>query len=325
MSLAADRPLNWNLLGSLADTEIYEEQLRRVRRRRRARCPRRRARLAGHHAHARGSHCSRPCPGWRDVVRLVTPTGVGPRSPTRRRATPSRAGAAKAMTARRSACSSDWHADGGRPDDGGRRQRVGRSEPGRRLRPRGGTDVVDVLLDVVLPDPTGTLGRCCRRSRRRSVVRRGLGARAVEVWKDARVVLGGSDAGAHVDLMCHANYPTVVLGEVVRDRGLAHRSRRRCSMMTDRPGRALRAARPRPGAEDASHADLVVFDPATVASEPARVAARPSRRRRAPVRRVACGIDRVLVGRRRDRDRGRRRPMRAPGTVAPIRPAIPRR
>ena len=40
------------------------------------------------------------------------------------------------------------------------------------------------------------------------------------IWKDPRVVLGGSDAGAHLDLMCHANYPTRVLGEVVRQRGL---------------------------------------------------------------------------------------------------------
>ena len=31
MSLAADRPLNWNLLGSLASEEIYEQQLRGVR------------------------------------------------------------------------------------------------------------------------------------------------------------------------------------------------------------------------------------------------------------------------------------------------------
>ena len=27
MSLAADRPLNWNLLGSLSPVEIYEQQL----------------------------------------------------------------------------------------------------------------------------------------------------------------------------------------------------------------------------------------------------------------------------------------------------------
>ena len=39
-------------------------------------------------------------------------------------------------------------------------------------------------------------------------------------------MLGGSDAGAHLDLMCHANYPTVVLGEVVRDRGLLALERR---------------------------------------------------------------------------------------------------
>ena len=82
-----------------------------------------------------------------------------------------------------------------------------------------GTDVIDVLIDVVLPDKltlylvlpslTPSLGRSDEGW-----------AKRVEVWKDPRVMLGGSDAGAHLDLMCHANYPTVVLGEVVRDRGL---------------------------------------------------------------------------------------------------------
>jgi N-acyl-D-aspartate/D-glutamate deacylase len=77
-------------------------------------------------------------------------------------------------------------------------------------------------------------------------------------------MLGGSDAGAHLDLMCHANYPTVVLGEVVRDRGLLT-VEEAVEMMTDRPARHYGLAdrgRVVPG----FHADLVVFDPATVAS-----------------------------------------------------------
>src|SRR5690606_22710481 len=61
-------------------------------------------------------------------------------------------------------------------------------------------------------------------------------AKRVEVWKDRRVMLGGSDAGAHLDLMCHANYPSVVLGEVVRDRGLLSLEEA-VQMMTDRPAR----------------------------------------------------------------------------------------
>ncbi len=107
-----------------------------------------------------------------------------------------------------------------------------------------GTDIVDVLIDVVLPDRlaltvvlpslTPSLGRSDE----------GWAAR-VAVWKDARVVLGGSDAGAHVDLMCHANYPTVVLGEVVRDRGLLSLEEA-VEMMTSVARPALRTPRPRP-------------------------------------------------------------------------------
>ena len=105
-------------------------------------------------------------------------------------------------------------------------------------------------------------------------------------------MLGGSDAGAHLDLMCHANYPTVVLGEVVRDRGLLSLEEA-VRMMTDGPpastGCAIGAGSPRAGI-----ADLVVFDPATVGSDRA-VAARPARRRRAALRRGG-GIEHVLVG-----------------------------
>ncbi len=82
---------------------------------------------------------------------------------------------------------------------------VGRASP--TIAAARGTDVIDVLIDVVLvdrltlfvvlPSLTPSLGRSDE----------GWRVRRVEVWKDPRVMLGGSDAGAHVDLMCHANYP----------------------------------------------------------------------------------------------------------------------
>lgn len=133
-----------------------------------------------------------------------------------------------------------------------------------------GTDVVDVLIDVILPDDltlyvvlpslVPSLGRTDE----------GWAAR-VAVWKDPRVMLGGSDAGAHLDLMCHANYPTRVLGEVVRERELLT-VEEAVEMMTDRPARHY-GLRDRGRIEPGWHADLVVFDPSTVASAPAELVA----------------------------------------------------
>ena len=161
--------------------------------------------------------------------------------------------------------------------DGGRRSGVrrGRGRSLGEIASVRGTDVVDVLLDVVLvdaltlyvvlPSLTPSLGRSDEGWRAR-----------VEVWKDPRVMLGGSDAGAHLDLMCHANYPTVVLGEVVRQRGLLSLEQA-VEMMTDRPARHYGLAhrgRVAPG----WFADLVVFDPEEVGSGPTEVLPRSTRR-----------------------------------------------
>ena len=69
------------------------------------------------------------------------------------------------------------------------------------------------------------------------------------------MLVGGSDAGAHLDLMCHANYPTVMLGQSVRRRGLLP-IEEAVRLMTDAPARLFglrdRAAWPRAGTPTSS-------------------------------------------------------------------------
>ncbi len=284
MSLAADRPLNWNLLGSLASEEIWEQQL-----------------LASDVAAARGAHVvalTLPdlmrmrsssvlpgLPGWRDVVELDQAGRRMALADPGRRAT-LRVGAEKA-TSRSMGVLADFTlmevADAGSPW-------VGRSLGS--IAEERMTDVIDVLLDVVLadgltldvvlPSLTPSLGRSDE----------GWAAR-VAVWRDPRVMLGGSDAGAHLDLMCHANYPTRVLSEVVRERDLLS-VEEAVEMMTDRPARHY-GLTGRGQVAEGFHADLVVFDPATVASDPATlVHDLPAGGGRLVA--GATGIDQVLVG-----------------------------
>ena len=79
-------------------------------------------------------------------------------------------------------------------------------------------------------------------------------------------MLGGSDAGAHLDRMLGSNYPTKFLGDTLRGKRLVS-VERAVQMMTQVPAR-LFGLTDRGTIEVGNHADLVLFDPATVDSGP---------------------------------------------------------
>jgi N-acyl-D-aspartate/D-glutamate deacylase len=83
-----------------------------------------------------------------------------------------------------------------------------------------------------------------------------------EVWQDPRAIVGGSDAGAHLDTMCGAIYSTSMLGDGVRARGLLSWEQA-VRLLTDVPAR-LYGLRDRGRLVAGGFADVVVFDPATI-------------------------------------------------------------
>jgi len=89
-----------------------------------------------------------------------------------------------------------------------------------------------------------------------------------ELWDDPDVMLGGSDAGAHLDRMMGSSYPTRFLADCLRGRQLVPLERA-VQMMTDIPAQ-LYGLRERGRLEPGLHADVFVFDPETVSSGPAR-------------------------------------------------------
>lgn len=88
-----------------------------------------------------------------------------------------------------------------------------------------------------------------------------------ETWRHEDVLLGGSDAGAHLDRMCGAPYTTRFLGDCLRGRRLVSLERA-VQMLTDDPAQ-LFGLRERGRIQEGFHADLVLFDPERIAADKA--------------------------------------------------------
>lgn len=151
---------------------------------------------------------------------------------------------------------------------------------------RGG-DPFDVLLDIVIADELGTGLRPFRSDETEPEWK----LRA-EVWRDPRTVIGGSDAGAHLDMMCGAIYSTALLSHGVREFGVVSLEEA-IHQLTDVPAR-LYGLVGRGRIADGYAADLVLFDPNTVGYRPERTRADlPGGAWRLYAE--ATGVDRVLV------------------------------
>jgi len=264
MSATADRPLNWNVLGvAAADPERPWHQLGASTR----------ARAVGGRVVALtmpvlvpmtmslGSFCALwLIPGWGDVLKLPLAQRI-------RHLLDPEARATMLSAARASTLSYTRLAEFGNYVVGDTFAPANDGLSGRRVdeiaRERG-TDpftcvaeiaAADDLRTVLWPQPTSDTDADWDLRR--------------QLWEHPDILLGGSDAGAHVDRSCGAPYPTRFIGDTLRGRRLLP-VERAVQLISDAPAR-LFGLRGRGRLLAGYAADLVVLDPGTVDATPPRL------------------------------------------------------
>jgi N-acyl-D-aspartate/D-glutamate deacylase len=127
-----------------------------------------------------------------------------------------------------------------------------------------GTTPVDALIDLALTDGLEAGFRSPRSEHEDE-----LWEERRRAWNDPFVVVGASDAGAHLDMMCGSVYTTSLLGEGVRDRKLL--SLEQAVSLLSREPAQLYGLRGRGELQEGAAADVVIFDPAEVRPGPERL------------------------------------------------------
>lgn len=263
MSAAGQRPINWNVL--TVDSRVPDRVPRQLSAADRA------AALGGRVVALTMpvlvpmnmsflNYCALfMLPGWTDVMGLPVPERIQRlRDPETRQWMDARANSEEAGVFRRLA---DWtnYVIGDTYSDAneGLKGRTVAAIAAER-----GTAPFDTLVDLVIADDLRTIlwpiapdGDPASWALRKTV------------WEDGRAMLGGSDAGAHLDRMCGAPYTTRFLGDMLRGRQLV--SIEDAVRMITRDPSALFGLRDRGVITPGAAADLVVFDPTTIGSEAA--------------------------------------------------------
>ncbi|MFI0815043.1 amidohydrolase family protein [Streptomyces sp. NPDC021098] len=255
MSAAAGRPLNWNVL--TIDAAVPQRVPRQLE-------ASERARKAGGRIVALtmpiltpmnmslGTFCAlNLIPGWGDILGLPIPERIARlrdpavRTEMLRRATSPEAGVFRRLADFERYVIGDTYSD----TNAGLTGRVVRDIAAER-----GQDAFHTLVEICAADemrtvlwPMPTDNDPASWELRR------------QTWDHEDVMLGGSDAGAHLDRMCGAPYTTRFIGDCLRGRKLVGLERA-VRMLTDDPAR-LFGLRERGRIAEGYHADLVLFDP----------------------------------------------------------------
>ena len=124
-----------------------------------------------------------------------------------------------------------------------------------------GVDAWDALVDIEIADDFNTVLWPEPADDERLEMR-------VELWRRDDVMLGGSDAGAHLDRMLGSTYTTTFLADVLRGRKPIPLEEA-VQLMTSKPAEVY-GLRDRGVLREGAIADVVVFDPETVGSARAR-------------------------------------------------------
>ena len=265
MTLAGRRPLNWNVLTiDSREPQRYHDQIG-----------------ACENARARGgtvialtmptlvemnmsflNYCALfMMPGWSDVMNLPVPERMAKlRDPSVRAWMDERARSPEAGVFSRLA---SW----GRYQIGDTYSDANAGLKGKvvaDLARASGKSEFDTLVDIVLADELRTVLWPLP-----SDADDGSWKMRAEAWNHPLVMIGGSDAGAHLDRMCGAPYPTAFLADCIRGRQLV--SMERCVQLMTQVPASLFGLRDRGLVQEGGHADLFIFDPAAVDASEVRL------------------------------------------------------